>query len=711
MNLEDLRKKGEEFLAPSNVKVNQKAVKKALLAGGLILTNVGLGAVNYNLYTSANSNPAVVTEDKTNDNDESKIEIQNEYKADIQFGTNYDVVDQIETNIKTFMDTNISKGVYEISTSDQTQVEALMSEAFEDTYSAYLFANANTIYLKGNNAGKVLKAFGTLPTILDAQDYIEDLGLYSSKAGLPENLVDLFSSNTDRAFMSKFKSVIEAYENGNKGEFYQFLEDYENGKYSEASPFARMLMMNLARNHKATFADKCWDKKINVGKTEDGSIRRLDWWFYDEECGKVSTNDDKPISSLNSTCYTEMLAQLDTMNAFLTSTAEMDKFTNIMSHDELYNAICKELSEKYGIGTEANKAAYDAYYKLWKKVIELKKKAGITTTRTYNTGRKHVVSVKTINVSTSKLEDNVKPKPGEKKEVILDNGNKIIVTIDLADDNDKDKNVKDLTSQQGFNDALDVVDTYISATKDPKKNLELLKAHRYDYKMDKNSPYFAQYKKAFDEVMNESIKNLQDVVNNNLPTKTEDAKDDEKKEVVDKKTEDGPETTVNPKKEDTTDKKDEEDQKKDDTHEKQEETKKDTTTNDKKDEEVKNDKTEEDSEKKDINDKNDSDTLIPIGDSKFEDADGNDKGEIVNKKEEDSDEKFIEYKPEEHASKETESDKEKDTTSSLTKTVSKSSTSTRSKRLEQYKALKSDTEQVKTVIDQTQNQNETGKTK
>lgn len=712
---ETFEKQGLKFRVMNSKLVKAIAKKKRTVKVAVALSGIvggfSAGYLMSNTFTNS-SNEAIV---KTSNEDEKEKETikEEEYQAKVKAGTEYDAIDQIEENLENFIDHDFSMGVYNIDTEDQTVVVSQVSEAFENTYSAYIFANLKDYF----NNGKVLRSLGeAYPNIDDAQEYINSLDEYASVAGLPDNLIDLFSNNTDRNFMKKFKDSIEKYESGNKKAFYQFLIDYENGKYDEVSPYVRMMMMGLATSHKSTYDDKCWDEHINIGKTEDGTVKRKDWYYYQRTTEKCEGMTDKAydrmkeVSSLNSTVYTQTVERFDAVKDTLALSTE--KYSNIQTRDELKESIVKSLSEKYAIGTEANKAAHDAYYRLWKEILNAK--IG-ETTRTIRTGKSHVVSSKiTKVVSKAELVDEVKPDKNEHKEVKNDDtNNKTIVTEDVYKG---ETYTQDEITQRGYKDAFAIINKYMGGP-DIRENLKNLKAHRYDYNLSGlDSKYHATYKLAFNEVMNESIQNLEKAVNTIFPDTFEPTNGDEVEEIVDTKTEESDETITGPtvdnnseeetknettedsKKEEQTENKTTEDSKKEEQTEnktteeskKEEQTENKTTEDSKKEEQTKNE-TKEESKKEENKTENNS-GLIPVPGSSYDEDVEDDKGVIVDTKVEESEETIISYK-------QASSNEKAKTTTTATKTATAKTTSsaTEQSRLKKINDLKKLSEAVKQI--------------
>lgn len=568
-----------------------KKNKKIVLAvAGLTLGGSVIAPKAYDMF---NANEKDQTETVQNDNLESNYI----YTLHIKDGTNYDAVDQMEANLEAFMDYNISHGVYKVDAKDQNQAEDDISEMFEDTYAAYIFANQEYF----TNA-QVLKSLDNIPTVNQAEDYIEKLDKYASKAGLPENLIDLFSDTTDRDFMLVFKNSVESYEKGNKDDFYKFIEDFENGVYSEVSPFARAMMIKLATAHKSLYSDKFWEENINLGKTHIASIMRKDMHLYDEKCQALPEIDGKPVRSTISNCHSDMLDEYNHMIKIAGTVRVDEKYQNIKSYDELLELCCKTISTKYAVGTEANKKANDTYNKLWEEIEAGKEQVGKETVKYINTGVTHIVKEAEKKVSNSVLEEAVKPDKGEHKEIINDSGNSTIIT---EDEYKGEKFTLDEVAQFGYNDAYAVIEKYSNGS-NVKVVLASLRAHRYDYnentlnKLTKEQQEY--YKKSFGSVMNESIKNLEKLPQ--LPVdKDEPAKGDESSETVKKEEESGITTSPG-----------------------NSSSENDSNNNQKPTESTDDKKTETPST---------GDNLVQIGDS-YEEAAGDEKGEIVSKEEEDS---------------------------------------------------------------------------
>lgn len=497
-----------------NVVEKAKRNKKKIIATTLAMVSIGTTVVHFNNTSAHEADTAIIQEvDAKDEEDEKGLT----YDSTIFTGTKYNAVIKMEGNINDFMDKDLAKGLYEVETENQEALEGQIGKIFDNTYSAYIFANFDD-YFKD---AKVLGTLEGLPNIDLAQKYINDLDIYANEAGIPDNIVDLFSNNDDRNFMTKFKTSIDEYNNGNKEAFYQFLVDYENGVYNDVSPFARMMMMGLATANKTTYYDSCWDEKINVGKTESGSIRRKDWYFYQRnntcEGLDINENDEKVLKSLNSTVYNQAYQQLS--NAVLERNLSSEKYSNIKTYKELKETIVKNLSKKHAVGTEQNKSDYNAWYELHKELLEQMQNVGTNTT-IVDTGQSHVVSEKITYVSENNLEEQAKPSAGEHIEVInVETGEH---TISTESEYQGQSYTQNEIRQRASSDATNVFNTYAASSRNAKECVTNVIAHRYDYNLSGlDSKYHSEYKQKFDEVMTRAIKTLTTLANTNLPVQNE----------------------------------------------------------------------------------------------------------------------------------------------------------------------------------------------
>ncbi len=662
MNLEEKRKALEALkTSGGEVKINKKALKKALLAGGLLFSNIGLGVVAHNISTPDDTNVLAITE-----------ETKEEKTYDVSVGYEFAVIDSKEEITRTSQlgIELLNNGFYSLSEQDTTLNDRSIDQATLNTTAFYeVINNADFDKLTVSERNFKRNANSVMD---DFQDLAIRMGLQGQYGATIPELHNSVGHKLTRSFVQEFTTKINAYITDksnakNKQDYKKFIESIQvDPKYNDVDESAKyfcVIIGNLATPEVFTeyFQDLYFENIAQCIEQKDGKYNMkqkelldaknlLSVWYSDTMASLESNYDIKMVSPVAP----------GKLNAYGHKVV-----TEVQIQQEVRNNIAKGYDLNIAI-SNLNKLEKERNNNEYHQVLK--------------SGGKNLDKPSVIRETSSERKQRIQDIKDQEKNVVdngdtgnvIDNNN---VVIEIEKDKDGDE-AADLTFQQGIMAAQAIRAKYKVVDA---KCIKELENHKKSDIYKKNKAYRNGFDQQMKQYVNEYNK-MNEKWENRLPD--EKPNGDEEKELVNKKEEDSPETNIEHKKDDP---------KKDNNN-----------TNDKKEEQVKpstpskpTDTTNNNTDKTDKEEKL-PDTYIPIGDSTYEDADDN--KELVGEKVEDSEETIIDYNPEKHVSK---------TSTQETKTESKA-TSTRSQRLAAYKELRSNTEQVKNVIE---NQNEVGKTK